>query len=112
MMFALWGACNLVLISVFLIRGKLRRRRPGSRRRLIFAQLALAMLALAAVFWVSCETSIYTNVIQPSTINGTPTGNYTITILGTYTGSTAGIGVTTGTQTTVIRETSVNLVVQ
>jgi hypothetical protein len=112
MMFALWGACNLVLIAVFLIRGKMRRRQPGGRRRLIFAQLALAMLALAAVFWVSCETSIYTNVIQPSTINGTPTGNYTITVLGTYTGSTAGIGVVTGTQTTVIRETTINLVVQ
>ena len=112
MMFALWGACNLVLIAVFLIRGRLRRRQPSGRRRLIFAQLALAMLALAAVFWVSCETSIYTNVIQPSTINGTPTGNYTITVLGTYTGSTAGIGVVTGTQTTVIRETTVNLVVQ
>jgi len=112
MMFALWGACNLVLIAVFLIRGKMRRRQPGGRRRLIFAQFALAMLALAAVFWVSCETSIYTNVIQPSTINGTPTGNYTITVLGTYTGSTAGIGVVTGTQTTVIRETTINLVVQ
>ncbi|MGA2077440.1 MAG: SBBP repeat-containing protein [Terriglobia bacterium] len=112
MMFALWGACNLVLIVVFLIRGKLRRRAPGSRRRIIFAQLALAMLALAAVFWVSCDTQIYTNVIQPSTINGTPTGNYKVTILGTYTGSTAGIGITTGTQTTVIRETTVNLVVQ
>jgi len=112
MMFALWGACNLVLIAVFLIRGKLRRRQPGGRRRLIFAQFALAMLALAAVFWVSCETNIYTNVIQPSTINGTPTGNYTITILGTYTGSTAGVGVVSGTQTTVIRETTVNLVVQ
>jgi hypothetical protein len=112
MMFALWGACGLVLIAVFLIRGKLRRRQAGGRRRLIFAQLALAMLALAAVFWVSCQTDIYTNVIQPSTINGTPTGNYTIVVLGTYTGSTAGIGITTGTQTTVIRETSVNLVVQ
>ncbi len=112
MMFALWGACNLVLIAVFLIRGKLRRRQPGGRRRLIFAQFALAMLALAAVFWVSCETDIYTNVIQPSTINGTPTGIYSITILGTYTGSTAGIGITTGTQTTVVRQTTVNLVVQ
>jgi hypothetical protein len=112
MMFALWGACNLVLIAVFLIRGKLRRRAPGSRRRLIFAELALAMLALAAVFWVSCDEQIYTNVIQPSTINGTPTGNYTITILGTYTGSTAGVGITTGTQTTVVRQTAVNLVVQ
>jgi hypothetical protein len=112
MIFAFWVACNLVLIAVFLIRGKLRRRQPGGRRRLVFAQLALAMLALAAVFWVSCDEQIYTNVIQPSTINGTPTGNYTITVLGTYTGSTAGIGVTTGTQTTVIRETTVNLVVQ
>jgi hypothetical protein len=112
MIFAFWGACNLVLIAVFLIRGKLRRRQPGRRRRLVFAQFALAMLALAAVFWVSCNEDIYTNVIQPSTINGTPTGNYTITILGTYTGSTAGIGVTTGTQTTVVRQTTVNLVVQ
>jgi len=72
----------------------------------------LAMLALAAAFWISCDTDIYTNVIQPSTVNGTPTGNYTITVYGTYTGSTAGIGVTTGTQTTVKRQTTVNLVVQ
>jgi hypothetical protein len=111
-MFALWGACNLVLIAVFLIRGKLRRRGAASRRRLIFAQLALAMLALAAVFWVSCETSIYTNVIQPSTKNGTPTGNYVITIQGTYVGSTAGNGISSGTQVTVTHQTVVNLVVQ
>jgi len=111
-MLALWGASNLVLIAVFLIRGKLRRRSPRGRRRLILAQLAFAMVALAAVFWVGCDTDIYTNVIQPSTINGTPTGNYVITVLGTYTGSTAGIGVTTGTQTTVIRQTTINLVVQ
>jgi hypothetical protein len=112
MMLALWGACNLVMLVVFLVRGKLRSRGTGKRRRLIFAQVALAMLALAATFWISCQTDIYTNVIQPSTVNGTPTGNYTITILGTYTGSTAGVGVVTGTQTTVTRITSVNLVVQ
>ena len=70
------------------------------------------MLALAAAFWISCDTDIYTNVIQPSTVNGTPTGNYTITILGTFTGETAGIGVTGGTQTTVTHTTAVNLVVQ
>ena len=111
-MLALWGACNLLLFLVFLVRWKLRSRGSGKRRRLIFAQLGLATLALAGLFWVGCETDIYTNVIQPSTINGTPTGNYVITVVGTYTGSTAGIGVVTGTQTTVTRTTTVNLVVQ
>jgi hypothetical protein len=95
----------------------LARRRIGNggmgrRRRLIYAQVALAGLALATAFWVSCETSIYTNVIQPPTVNGTPTGNYKIYIYGTYTGSTAGIGVTGGTATTVVRQTTVNLTVE
>ncbi len=73
-------------------------------------QVALATLLLATAFWMSCDTSIYTNVIQPSTVNGTPVGNYTITIYGTYTGSTGGVGIT-GTTTTVTHETAVNLVV-
>jgi len=112
MMLAVWGACNLLIIAVLWARWKRRSRGTPKRRRLIYAQVALAMLALAAAFWISCDTDIYTNVIQPSTVNGTPTGNYTITVYGTYTGSTAGIGVTTGTQTTVKRQTTVNLVVQ
>jgi hypothetical protein len=112
MMLAVWGACNLLAIAVLWARWKRRSGGTGKRRRFIYAQVALAMLALAAAFWISCDTNIYTNVIQPSTTNGTPTGNYAITIFGTYTGSTAGIGVTSGTQTTVTHETSVNLVVQ
>ena len=112
MMLAVWGACNLLIVVILLVRAKRRPRGMGKRRRLIYAQVALAMLALAAAFWISCDTDIYTNVIQPSTVNGTPTGNYTITILGTFTGETAGIGVTGGTQTTVTHTTAVNLVVQ
>ena len=112
MMLALWGTCYLLMLVLLWIRGERRSRATGKRRRLIYAQVALATLALAGAFWVSCDTNIYTNVIQPSSVNGTPTGNYTITILGTFTGSTAGTGITTGTQTTVTHTTSVNLTVQ
>ena len=112
MMLALWALCYLLMVVVLWIRGKRRSRATGRRTRLIYAQAALATLALAGAFWVSCDTNIYTNVIQPSPVNGTPTGNYTITILGTFTGSTAGTGITTGTQTKVTRITSVNLTVQ
>jgi hypothetical protein len=112
MMLALWGASGLLMFVVLLARGRMKLRGTGKRRRLVYAQVALATLALATAFWMGCETSIYTNVIQPSTVNGTPTGNYVITILGTYTGSTAGVGVTSGTATTVIHQTTVNLTVQ
>jgi hypothetical protein len=108
----LWGTSNLLLLVVLLVRGKTRLRGTGRRRRLIYAQVALATLALATAFFTSCETSIYTNVIQPSTVNGTPTGNYVITVVGTFTGSTAGVGVTSGTTTTVTHTTTVNLTVQ
>jgi hypothetical protein len=109
MMLALWGTSSLLMLVVLLVRGKMRFRGTGRRRRLIYAQVALATLALATAFWMSCDSSIYTNVIQPSPVNGTPTGNYTITIQGTYTGSTA---VTNGTNTTVTHITRVNLTVQ
>ena len=112
MMLALWGACNLLLLVALLVRGKLRFRGTGKRRRLIGAQLALAALSLAAMLLVSCQDYLYTNVLQQQSTNGTPTGNYTIPILGTFTGTTAGQGVTAGTTTTVARETSVHLVVQ
>jgi hypothetical protein len=112
MFLALWGACNLLLLVALLVRGKLRFRGTGKRRRLIYAQVALAVLSLTAMFLVSCQDYLYTNVVQPQTINGTPTGNYTIPVLGTYTGTTAGVGVVTGTTTTVTRGTSVHLVVQ
>jgi hypothetical protein len=85
------------------------RRGRGRRRKLVFAHLALATLVLASAFWMSCDTEIYTNVIQPSSINGTPTGNYHITIYGTYTGTTS---VLNGTMTSVTRTTTVNLTVQ
>ena len=62
----------------------------GETQKDSFTHLALATLVLASAFWMSCDTEIYTNVIQPSTVNGTPTGNYKITILGTFTGSTGG----------------------
>jgi len=112
MVLALWSTCYLLMLVVLWIRGKRRARATGKRGRLIYAQVALATLALAGAFWMSCDTNIYTNVIQPSPVNGTPTGNYTITVMGTFTGSTAGTGITTGTQTTVTRITSVNLTVQ
>jgi hypothetical protein len=109
MMLALWGTCNLLMLVVLLVRGKMRSRGTRKRRRLTYAQLALAALALATAFWISCDADIYTSVIQPSPVNGTPTGNYTVTIQGTYTGSTA---VTNGTTTTVAHITRVNLTVQ
>jgi hypothetical protein len=112
-MLALWGISSLLMLVVLLVRRNMRFRGTGRRRRLIYAQVALATLALATAFWVvGCDTSIYTNVIQPSTVNGTPTGNYRITILGTYTGTTAGVNVTSGTMTTVTHQTTVNLTVQ
>ena len=109
MMLVLWGICNLMALGALLVRRKMGRRGTGRRKGPIYAQVALATLVLATAFWVSCETSIYTNVIQPSTVNGTPTGNYVITIQGAYTGTTA---VLNGTTTTVNRTTTVNLTVQ
>ena len=96
-------------LSALLVRRKMGRRGTGRRKGLIYAQVALATLVLATAFWMSCNTSIYTNVIQPSTVNGTPTGNYVIGIQGAYTGSTAAVN---GTSTTVTHTTSVNLTVQ
>jgi hypothetical protein len=112
LMLVLWGSCSLMMLVALLARRKMGYRGMGRRTRFVFAQVALATLVLATAFWMSCETGIYTNVIQPSTVNGTPTGNYKITVYGTYTGSTAGVGITSGTQTTVIRQTTVNLTVE
>jgi hypothetical protein len=112
LMLVLWGSSSLAMLAALLARRKMGCRAMGRRRRLIYAQVALAALVLATSFWMSCETAIYTNVIQPSTVNGTPTGNYKITIYGTYTGTTAGHGITTGTTTTVTHETTVNLTVE
>jgi hypothetical protein len=109
MMLVLWGACNLMALSALLLRRKMGGRGTGRRKGPIYAQVALATLVLATAFWMSCNTQIYTNVIQPSTINGTPTGNYHITIQGAFTGTTA---ITNGTTTTVNRITTVNLTVQ
>ena len=109
MMLVLWGICNLMALGALLVRRKMGRRGTGRRKGPIYAQVALATLVLATAFWVSCETSIYTNVIQPSTVNGTPTGNYVITVEGTFTGSTAVIN---GTTTAVTHATTVNLTVQ
>lgn len=109
MMLALWGTCNLLMLVVLLVRGKMRFRGTGKRRRLIYTQLAFASLALATASWMSCDSSIYTNVMQLSPVNGTPTGNYTITIQGAYTESTAPVN---GTTTTATHTTRVNLTVQ
>jgi hypothetical protein len=108
-MLVLWGTCNLMALGALLVRGKMGRRGTGRRKGLIYAQVALATLVLATAFWMSCNTSIYTNVIQPSTVNGTPTGNYVIPIQGAFTGTTA---ISNGTTTTVTRITTVNLTVQ
>jgi hypothetical protein len=111
-MLVLWGLSSLIMLVALLARRKLGCHGMGKRRRLIYAQVALATLALATAFWVSCDTNIYTNVIHPSTVNGTPTGNYQIHIFGTFTGTTAGIGVPNGVPTTVVRQTVVNLTVE
>lgn len=84
-------------------------RGTGRRKGLIYVQVALATLVLATAFWVSCDNYYYENVIQPSTVNGTPTGNYVIGIQGAFTGFTEPVN---GTSTTVTRITSVNLTVQ
>ena len=111
-MLVLWGASSLMMLVALLVRRRMGWRGAGRRSGLIYAQVALATVVLAAAFWMGCETSIYTNVIQPSTVNGTPTGTYKITITGTFTGSTAGVRITSGTATTVTRQTTVNLTVQ
>jgi hypothetical protein len=108
MILALWGTSILLALAVLLILGKMRFRGTRGRRRLIYAQVAFAALAFATAFWISCDSDVYTTVLQPSPANGTPTGNYTITIQGTYTGSTAA---TNGTTTTVSHVTRVNLTV-
>jgi len=111
-MLVLWGLSSLTIFMALLARRRVGYRGMGKRRRLIYVQVALAALALATAFWVSCDTNIYTNVIQPQSVNGTPTGNYKINIYGTFTGTTAGIGVVSGTPTTVVRQTVVNLTVE
>jgi len=111
-MLVLWGISNLMMLIALLVRRKMGRRGTGRRKGLIYAQVALATLVLATTFWMSCDTSIYTNVIQPSTINGTPTGNYHITIEGSYTGPTSIINGIQGTTTTVSHITTVNLTVE
>jgi hypothetical protein len=105
----LWGTLILMALSVLLGRRKMGHLGTGRRKALIYAHVALATLVLATAFWMSCDTDIYTNVIQPSTVNGTPTGNYVITVQGAFTGTTA---ITNGTATTVIRATAVNLTVE
>ena len=112
MMLVLWGTCNLMALGALLVRRKMGRRGTGRRKGLIYAQVALATLVLATAFWMSCDTSIYTNVIQPSTVNGTPTGNYHITIQGAFTGTTSDINGIQGAATTVAHTTTVNLTVQ
>jgi hypothetical protein len=111
-MLVLWGAFNLMVLSAVLVRRKMGRRGTGRRKGLIYAQVALAALVLATAFWMSCDTSIYTNVIQPNTINGTPTGNYHITVAGSFTGTTSNINGIQGAATTVTHATTVNLTVE
>jgi hypothetical protein len=112
MMLVLWGICNLMALSALLVRRKMGRRGTGRRKGLIYAQVALVTLVLASAFWMSCENAFYTNVIQPSTINGTPTGNYVITIEGAFNGSTSYAPGIPGKPTTVTHTTTVNLTVQ
>ena len=112
MMLVFWGICNLMALSALLVRRKMGRRGTGRRKGLIYAQVALVTLVLASAFWMSCENAFYTNVIQPSTINGTPTGNYVITIEGAFNGSTSYAPGIPGKPTTVTHTTTVNLTVQ
>ena len=112
MMLVLWGTSNLMMLIALLLRRKMGRRGTGRRKGLIYAQVALATLVLATAFWMSCDTNIYTNVIQPSTVNGTPTGNYHITIQGAFTGTTSDINGIPGATTVVAHSTSVNLTVE
>jgi hypothetical protein len=107
-MLVLWGASLLMMLIALLARRKMGRRGSGGRKRYAYAWVAFAALLLATALWIGCEPYIYTNVLQPSTVNGTPTGNYKITINGAFTGSTAIIN---GTTTTVTHTTTVNLTV-
>lgn len=101
-MLVLWGVSSLAMLIVLLARRKMGRCGTEKRRRLIYAQVAFATLVLAITFWMSCDTSIYSNVLKPASTNGTPTGNYTIVVDGTFNGS----------DSPVTRTVSVNLTVQ
>jgi hypothetical protein len=101
-MLVLWGVSILAMLIVLLARRKMGRRGTEKRRRFIYAQVAFATLVLAITFWMSCDTSIYSNVLKPASTNGTPTGNYTIVVDGTFNGS----------DSPVTRTVSVNLTVQ
>jgi hypothetical protein len=111
MMLILWGTSNLMILIALLLRRKMGCRGTGRRKGLIYAKVALATLVLATAFWMSCDTSIYTNVIQPNSVNGTPTGNYHITVEGSFTGTTSNINGIPGAPTVVNHATSVNLTV-
>jgi hypothetical protein len=81
-----------------------RRRRENAswrRGRLPFAYLSFATIVLCTALWVGCDNYYYTSSITPASVTGTPVGNYTITIEGTFNGSS----------TTVNRTTTVNLAV-
>ena len=113
MVLALWLGSSLLMLGFLVIRDRMWSRDRARPRRLLYARLALATLALAAAFWVSCDTNIYTNVIQPNSVTGTPPGNYQITVVGQFTGSTTvNNGQITGTTVTVSRSTGIDLTVQ
>jgi hypothetical protein len=113
MLLAVWAGCSLLLLTFLVVRDRMRSRDRARPRTLLFAKLALTMLALTAALWVSCDTNIYTNVIQPNGIIGTPTGNYAITVVGQFIGSTTvNNGQIPGTPTTVTRSTGIDLTVQ
>jgi hypothetical protein len=113
MLLALWAGSSLLMLAFLVVRDRMRSRDRARPRTLLYAKLALAMLALTAALWVSCDTGIYTNVIQPNGIIGTPTGNYAITVAGQFIGSTTvNNGQITGSTTTVTRSTGIDLTVQ
>jgi hypothetical protein len=83
--------CGALLASV--------KRRPHALLRRARFMLVVAGIVLLAAGALSCQTYGY-NVIAPPIQVGTPTGTYTITISGTL-----------GSNSNVVRSTTVNLTV-
>jgi len=72
--------------------------------------LVVASVLLLALIAMSCEDYGY-NIVNPGPVVGTPSGNYTITIVGTLGNPPSPCGCSSDNKTAVTRTTTVNLTV-
>jgi Beta-propeller repeat/HYDIN/CFA65/VesB-like, Ig-like domain len=68
--------------------------------------LLLACLTFTTALWTGCNDYYYTNVIQQAPTAGTPVGNYTVLVEGTFNGTGSA-----GSSSTVNRTTTFNIAV-